>query len=246
LPGAGQLLLNRRRKALLLLGSFGALLLACWPMRLLVHAGVLVFLVFGLFALCIFATYDGAYGSIKNGRPSQWWLMVLLPWAFFASVGHANWMRRAAGFQVFMVPSRSMENTVMLNSRVMVDRWYYRNKAPANGDVIIYANPQGIYLIKRVIARGGETISSRNGEVFINGKHIQEPYAIHTGHAPPELNDFGPLKIPDGKLFVMGDNRDVSIDSRMPEVGPIDATWLSGKPLYTLPGYGENAFKAIR
>jgi signal peptidase I len=153
---------------------------------------------------------------------------------------------RSAGFQVFQVPSRSMENTVHMDGRIMVDRWYYRSNAPARGDIVIYLNKEGYYLIKRVIARGGETIRSENGIISIDDQLIPEPYVIHNGSAPHEMNNFGPLKIPAGKLFVMGDSRNISLDSRSPKVGPIDVTSLRGRPLYTLPVFKGGTYRNLQ
>jgi len=247
LPGAGHFLVNRRRAGMVMLLLFSALLSICWPLRLLIHFGALVGLVFGMLTLCITAVVDSAYGrGHDQPKPSQWWLVILLPLAFGTAFGHARWVVRAAGFQSFEVPSRSMENTVPENAHVMVDRWYYTKNAPVRGDIVVYMNREGIYLMKRVVALGGETIRSTDGRISIDDQPIAEPYVIHSGDAPPEFNNFGPLKIPAGKIFVMGDNRDISLDSRSPEVGPIDVTSLRGRAIYTLAGYKGRTYKRFQ
>jgi signal peptidase I len=235
LPGAGHLLIGRRWAGIAMLILFCALLAICWPLRLIIYFAVAVGLVFGMLALCITAVVDCAYArGHGHARPSQWWLMILLPLAFGTATVHARWAIRVAGFQSFEVPSRSMENTVPMNAYVMVDRWYYTKNSPRRGDIVLFVNRDGIYLMKRVIAVGGETIRSTDGQIFIDDQPITEPYVVHSGNAPPKLNNFGPLTIRAGKLFVMGDNRDISLDSRSPSVGPIDVNSLRGRPLYTL------------
>jgi len=79
--------------------------------------------------------------------------------------------------------------------------------------------------------------------VYVNGAQLNEPYAHHR----PDMqsfetwqNDFGPVTIPRGRIFVMGDNRDLSLDSRSPDVGPVDVKDVVAKPLYVVvyrPGY---------
>jgi len=235
LPGVGHFLVRRFRSGTLLLVFYAGLLSICWPLRLLDRQPGLVVFAFGLILLCIFAAVNAGYAN--RNRPSQLLLLALLPFAFVAAAGHINLASIAAGFQTFEVPSRSMENTVPLGAHLMVDRWYYKHAAPNDGDIAIYLNPEGLYLIKRVIAKGGETIECRDGQVSVDGKPIHEPYVIHSrASADYEMNNFGPVKVPEGKLFVMGDNRDISLDSRSPAIGPVEVSSLRGKPLYTLPG----------
>jgi signal peptidase I len=228
-------MLKRLGKCLLLLLIFCLLLFAICGLRLEADPVMLLGLMVGLMALCIYSAWDAAYGGKHpKQKISQWWLALLLPFALLSAAGHANWSTRVAGFQSFEIPSQSMENGVMLGDRVMVDRRYYEKNPPRDGDIAILMNPQGYYLIKRIVARGGETIESRAGKILLNGKPLNEPYVSHFGHAPPEIDNFGPLAVPAGKLFVMGDNRDVSLDSRSPQIGPIDVSALRGKALYTV------------
>ena len=247
LPGVGHLILKRPVKGLLLLLIFGLLLYAICGLRLEADPAMLLGLLVGLIALCLYAVSDAAYGrKHSHERLSQWWLAALLPFALLSAAGHVNWSTRVAGFQSFEIPSHSMENGIMLGDRVMVDRHYYEKNPPRDGDVAILMNAQGYFLIKRIIASGGERIEGRMGVVLLNGKPLNEPYVLHSGYAPPEFNNFGPLVVPPGKLFVMGDNRDVSLDSRSPQLGPLDVNSLRGKALYTLRSPHNRALTVVK
>src|SRR5262249_7152794 len=111
---------------------------------------------------------------------------------------------------------------------------------------MVYTNAKGLYMIQRLIAQGGETIESHDGEISVNGRSLTEPYVVRDGPADWRMNNFGPIRIPPGKLFFMGDNRNVSYDSRMPEVGPVDVNSLRGKPLYTISRLGNGEVKIVR
>jgi signal peptidase I len=83
-----------------------------------------------------------------------------------------------------------------------------------------------------VIATGGSQVEGINGVIYVGGEPLQEPYVRHDMPVPDYMNNFGPVTVPDGDLFVMGDNRDHSMDSRDPDFGYIPETSLVGKPLY--------------
>jgi signal peptidase I len=245
-PGAGHLLLRRYRKAIILAVLFFLIILSYWPLRAPHSVAGLLLLVIGTLVLCFFAVVDVCYGRQSKRKLSQWWLLFLLPMAAVAVSAHSNWLLRASGFQSFVVPSKSMAPTVPMGGHLLVDRRYYRTHSSARGDIVVFINPQSFYLVKRVIARGGETIEGKNEEIFIDGKLISEPYVTHSRGAENFMDNFGPLKIPTGKLFVMGDNRDVSLDSRSPDVGPIDEGSLRGKPLYLMGDFKNRTYKVLQ
>ncbi|HET9837519.1 MAG TPA: signal peptidase I, partial [Candidatus Angelobacter sp.] len=187
LPGMGQLSLRRQSRGVLLLLAFAGLLFAVWPMRIEANPGLLLVFSVAMIALCIFAAWDAGYGGQHGTQKlSQWWLAVFLPFALIAAAGHMNWAIRAAGFQSFEIPSRSMENGVMMGDRIIVDRRYYQTHPPKDGEIAILVNQDGQYLIKRIIALGGETVEGRDGKVFLNGKLLNEPYVVHAGPTLPE------------------------------------------------------------
>jgi signal peptidase I len=67
----------------------------------------------------------------------------------------------------------------------------------------------------------------------VNGTQLNEPYVQHIAHVDlPNLNNFGPISVPQGRIFVLGDNRDYSLDSRMPDFGTVPIASITGKPLY--------------
>jgi len=126
-----------------------------------------------------------------------------------------------------------MEPTILQGEHIVLDLTQYRDSKPKSRDIVVIRK-DGLFLIKRVIAIGGDTIEGKDGAIIVNGNRLEEAYAQHIGNpeAPAQLNEFGPIHIPPGKLFVMGDNRDISWDSRMPEFGLVDEETLAGGVLY--------------
>jgi signal peptidase I len=104
------------------------------------------------------------------------------------------------------------------------------------GDIVIETQPNALNepLIKRVVATGGDTIDINfiSGEVFVNGQVIDEPYIATKTHRTGQFN--GPITIPEGYIFVMGDNRNDSVDSRFEIVGLIDERYVLGVAKYRL------------
>jgi signal peptidase I len=140
---------------------------------------------------------------------------------------------RALVLQAFWIPSPSMETTLLVRDRVLVNKVSYHLHDINRGDVVVFRrtdeeiaqNPELPHdVIKRVIALGGETIEIRDNEVFIDGLLLQEPY-LDEGVI---TSDYGPDTVPEGHIFVMGDNRELSLDSRF-ETGPVAEDRVVGR-----------------
>ncbi len=137
--------------------------------------------------------------------------------------------------QAFYIPSGSMEPTLLPGDRVLVQKAF---DSPGRGDIVVFedphpgrrpdrgivdgflhwlseglgfARPQEEDIIKRVIGLPGETVELRDGELWVDGRRVPEPYLRGL---PVDTRDFGPVTVPDGRLFVLGDNRLNSNDSR--------------------------------
>lgn len=130
-------------------------------------------------------------------------------------------------FGSFEIKQHSMEPTLYEYDRVFINRLTYKFTSPKRGDIIILVDPSGSKddFVKRIIGLPGEIITLKNGETYINYKKLDEPYV--KSDIPPDNN--GPLRIPEGKYFVMGDNRPVSMDSRNDRVGTIPREGILGK-----------------
>ena len=131
--------------------------------------------------------------------------------------------------QAFFIPSLSMYPALDNGDRVLVNKLSYRLHEIRRGDLIVFERPadegpsQVKDLIKRVVGLGGERIEARDGRVMIDGKPLPEPYL------PPgvQTTNLEPLVVPDGHVFVMGDNRDDSRDSRF--FGPLPEDLVIGR-----------------
>ena len=152
-----------------------------------------------------------------------------------------TFLLRAFVIQAFRIPSASMENTLLIGDFLFVNKFEYGPKIPfthirlpglrlpRRGDVIVFQFPQDLSkdFIKRCIATGGQTLEVREKNVFVDGTGLVEPYAVHSdpsvrprGYDPRDF--FGPFTVPPGEMFMMGDNRDNSNDSRFWGTLPMD------------------------
>jgi signal peptidase I len=234
-PGTGQLYLGQRRKAVNLLLLFAALLIGFWPLRFLRFYTGFLMLYCCWIALYVYAACSAhkSRDARTGTRPSNWWLVVILPLTVLTLSLLGAIVTRATGFRSFKIPSTSMEKTIMQGDQIVADMRYYDSRSPDREDVVLFER-QGTVFIKRVIAIGSDIIQGKDGDVFVNGKKILEPYVQHTSPSwkPDWTVNFGPVKVENASYFVMGDNRDISLDSRSLDFGLVDRKSVVGKPLY--------------
>jgi signal peptidase I len=149
---------------------------------------------------------------------------------------------RSEFIESYKIISESMIPTLLVGDNLLANKFVYGlnlpffNRkifiltSPHRRDIIVFRSPEDPRkdLIKRVIAVEGDSIEERNKEIFVNGKPADEPYVLHTdSFLEDPRDDFGPYVVPRGKLFAMGDNRDVSYDSRY--FGFVDVKDVEGK-----------------
>ena len=148
--------------------------------------------------------------------------------------------------QAFKIPSGSMLPTLQIGDHILVNKFIYGIKVPFSGkilvpidepepnDIVVFKYPRDTKLdyIKRVIAVAGDTVEERDKKLYVNGKPFPDKYGVHTdprilpASAGPRDN-FGPVTVPEGHIFVMGDNRDNSYDGRF--WGFVDLKAVRGK-----------------
>ncbi len=101
---------------------------------------------------------------------------------------------------------------------------------PSRGDLVVFEH-DGQLILKRVIAVAGDKIQGRDNQIFVNGSLVNEPYVEHIGPPHGPLATFGPVTVPTKKVFVAGDNRDYSLDSRTSEFGLVATADIKGRPV---------------
>jgi len=163
--------------------------------------------------------------------------------------------------QTFYIPSQSMEDTLLVGDHLFVNTFIYGPETTAlekkllplrevhRGDIVVFRSPETptLDLVKRCVAVGGDTVRVLNQQLYINGKAVADSsYALHKnadaglgvfGDPRLQLRDnFGPLLVPAGHYFCMGDNRDNSYDSRF--WGPLPAHLVKGRALFIYWSYG--------
>ncbi len=157
--------------------------------------------------------------------------------------------------QATMVPTESMNPTILVGDHFMLDKVAFPANYPdfvlkalperaiQRTDILAFWSPEvtDLRLIKRVIGLPGETLEIRDGDIYINGEKLKEPYVVHI--LPPErrlLPNVPPIKIPSGSFFMMGDNRDDSRDSRY--FGVVSHKAMIGRPMFIYWSYESGPY----
>lgn len=148
-----------------------------------------------------------------------------------------------------VVPTGSMEGTILIGDHLFLNKLLYGPEIPLlnwrlpmlktirRGDIVVFRyplNPEETFL-KRVTAVGGDRVEIRDGVVYVNSRALNEPYAVHRGSLYSANEEMGSLVVPEGSLFVMGDNRDNSSDSR--EWGFVPVRNVIGEPMFVYWSY---------
>ena len=186
------------------------------------------------------ATVDSASGgtaakTTSKTRTAVEWTLVI------AGALGAALLIKTFLFQAFFIPSASMEPTLHIGDRVLVNKLSYKFGDIERGDLVVFKRPDVADeeaavvrdLIKRVIALPGDTVEGRDGAVYINGKRLQEQY-LPTGTV---TENFDSQIVPAGKIWVMGDNRTNSRDSRV--LGAIDVDTVHGRAFVRIWPLGD-------
>lgn len=154
------------------------------------------------------------------------WVETLI-WCFVFVVCLFTFVVRVVG-----VTGPSMENTLIQDERLITFNYF----TPKYGDIVAITQPSNLKvpLVKRVIATEGQTVDINfdKGEVYVDGKLLAEKYIKNSTTVKGDV-DY-PITVPKGCTFVMGDNRDVSLDSRYKEIGMIDTRYIFGKVIFRL------------
>ena len=169
----------------------------------------------------------GTSGKWRAFRETVWWEYIkTIAIAFILVFG----FMRPFVVEAFRIPSSSMEDTLMIGDRILVAKFMYGVRVPfmdkrildvhkpAIGDVFVFEPPPGAgdqNLIKRIVGLPGDVMETRRGELYRNGERVEgEGYIKRNPFSRLRRQNFGPVTVPPGHIFAMGDNRDVSRDSR--------------------------------
>ena len=128
--------------------------------------------------------------------------------------------------ELYIVDGPSMRPTLQHEERLIVNKFIYRVRNPEKGEILIFKYPRDTSrdFIKRVIAVGGDTIEIKEGRVYVNDQMLKEDYILEKTRT-----EYPKVTVPEGTVFVMGDNRNNSDDSRFADVGFVPLDLIKGK-----------------
>jgi signal peptidase I len=229
-PGLGQLYNGNALRGALLFVGFWALFIAFTGLTRLIYSlwalGCIgaAFFIAGILVAADAAIGAGRLKTIQLKWYNKWYLYVCvlltLYIAFVPAVKRIS-IDHISGMRSYRMPASSMEPSLKTGDHFIAKLERFGDRLPSRGDVIIFPYPENTSkdFVKRVIGLPGERLEIKDKVVFNDGQRIEDPWGVSYSDVilPGDLNprdNFGPISIPQGAVFVMGDNRDFSHDSR--------------------------------
>lgn len=176
---------------------------------------------------------EGTVDSHNDMKPKKknelWeWIKALL------IAGILALLIRSFLFEPYVVNGSSMMPTLENNEKLIVNKLVHYMDEPERGEIVVFQATEQYKYIKRVIAVEGETVEVHDDHLYIDGERVSEPYLEQfkqRAHTQGEAltDEFGPVEVPEDEIFVMGDNRDHSQDSRYTGLGTVPESKVIGR-----------------
>lgn len=219
----------------LILESWGVWLI--WVVLISVH--------FILIPIVFWVTRKNSPCILKRCQHFLSYLVFIL---FFVLLAASTIKYRAKlfGYEVFILPTTSMANTLLPHDYMMVDTWAYLDHLPKRSDILVFKYPlkPKMYFTKRLIGGQNEKVSIDKGKVRVNGVLLNEPYVLPENNINTSVKEYVEFNVPTESYFVLGDNRDNSHDSRYWGVLKKDAVY--GKAVSICFSFSNTAIRFDR
>ena len=237
LPGSGQVYKQQNFKTIFGYSIFNLFLILFILFKIQLHFWGIAFLITFIICLYLINIFDAL---ISNFQPIQlkkcFFLFPLILFSINVLAAKNDLIR----IRAYNIISGSMTPTIQIGDFLVIDMKYYNNNQITNGDLIAFYHKDFDLIIKRVIAISGDTVEVKDDTIHVNHNRVNEPYAcfLSKNSNPDNFNikhdniNLETTIVPANKLFVLGDNRDNSFDSRDPNFGFVDMNQVQGKPIY--------------
>ncbi|GAB5408200.1 MAG: hypothetical protein BalsKO_05650 [Balneolaceae bacterium] len=259
-PGLGQFYNGELKKSLLffiapflvvLFFYFSPIISIVWGFYVALSASLIIRIVSSIESF--YSASKKENYELKKINSLSYYLIILFGWGFLSGV-LIDSLKDISRYKSYKIPSAVMKNTLLTGDFLIADDKFYINNEINYGDIVLFYPPhiKNSPWIQRVVAQEGDSIEIINGTFFLNGvdtsftntKTRLRPSVLDPSFNDPQIfngkgntDNFGPYRVPKNQVFLLGDNRDNSFDSRY--FGFVDKNQIFGKPLYIWMSFNE-------